>query len=169
MGATVTGCSSLIAGITGAGNRPGASPVTGNSVDDEVVNMVIPPTTSTSAALATRASAAPGVPTTSPAPRLTHLRAPRAYPDCRAGAESSSPPWFSPFIGVTGWSAMAATGGAELVTGWKRSATWRARGGVEGFEQLTKTRSLTLTSVHRADPCGARPETPDDWVVFTAA
>jgi hypothetical protein len=91
MGATVTGCSSLTAGITAAGNRPGVSPVTGSSVDDEVVNMVIPPMTSTSAALAARATTAPGVPTTSPAPRLAHRRAPRAYPDGRAGAESSSP------------------------------------------------------------------------------
>jgi hypothetical protein len=55
------------------------------------------------------------------------------------------------------------------VTGWKRSATWRAPGGVEGFEQLTKMRSPSLESGHGADSCGAGPETPGDWFIFTAA
>jgi hypothetical protein len=70
---------------------------------------------------------------------------------------------------MTGWSVMATAGGAELVVGWKRSATWRVRGGVEGFEQLTKTRSSLLKSVNRADPCGVEPGTSDDWFLITAA
>jgi hypothetical protein len=41
----------------------------------------------------------------------------------------------------------AAAGGAELVTGWKRSATWRVRGGVEEFEQLT----ILIQPIHRRD------------------
>jgi hypothetical protein len=53
---------------------------------------------------------------------------------------------------VTSWSVMAAAGGCELVTGWKRSPTYRVCVGVAGFEQLTKTRSRPLESVHWADP-----------------
>jgi hypothetical protein len=116
MGATVTGCSSLIAGIAGAGNRPRASLVTADSMDDEVVDMVIPANTATSAALATRAISVPRIPTTSPAPRPAHRRAPGAYPDCGAGAERSSLSCASPVTGMIGWSVRAAAGGCELVT-----------------------------------------------------
>src|SRR2546421_3964059 len=133
--------------------------------------MVIPPTTSTRAALATKAITAPCVPTTSPAARPTHRRAPKAYPDCGAGAAGSSPPWLSPLIGVIGVasrSVTAAAGGCELVTGWKRSPACRVRGRVEGLE-LTKTRSPLLESVQRADTCRAGPGPPDGWLGFTAA
>ncbi|HEX8932937.1 MAG TPA: hypothetical protein VF788_01800 [Pseudonocardiaceae bacterium] len=71
-------------------------------MDDEVVNMVIPATTSTSAALAARAITAPCVPGTSSAPRLTHRRAAEAYPDRDAGAESDSPSWLYPLMGAAG-------------------------------------------------------------------
>src|SRR5436309_2065425 len=152
MGEAVTGCSALTAGTAEAGNRPGAGPATADSVCDEVADMVIPPTTSTRAALPTKAITAPCVPTTSPAARPTHRRAPKAYPDCGAGAAGSSPPWLSPLIGVIGVasrSVTAAAGGCELVTGWKRSPACRVRGRVEGLE-LTKTRSPWLESVQRA-------------------
>jgi hypothetical protein len=88
MGATVTGCSPLIAGVAGAGNRPGAASTTGDSVVDEVLNMVIPATTSTSTALATNAITAPEVPTTRPAARLAHRRAGGTNPDGGVGAGS---------------------------------------------------------------------------------
>ena len=168
MGATVTGRSSLIAGIAGAGNRPRASLATAGSMDDEVVDMVIPANTATSAALATRAITVPRIPTTSPAPRPVHRRAPGASPDCGAGAESSSSSFASPVTGLIGWSVRAAAGGCELMTGWKRSLTCRVRG-VGGLEQLTKTRSRALKSVHGADPCRAGPGPPAHWFGITAA
>jgi hypothetical protein len=168
MGATVTGCSSLIAGIAGAGNRPRASLATAGSMDDEVVDMVIPANTATSAALATRAISVPRIPTTSLAPRPAHRRAPGACPDCGAGAERSSPSCASPVMGMIGWSVRAAAGGCELVTGWKRSLTCRVRGEVGGFEQLTKTRSRALKSVHGADPCRTGPGPSAHWFGITA-
>jgi hypothetical protein len=64
---------------------------------------------------------------------------------------------------------MAAAGGSELVTGWKRSTTCRVRGGVGGFEQLTETRSPSLKSVHRADPWRAELKPPGDGFGFTVA
>jgi hypothetical protein len=167
-GGTATRCSSLITGVTGAANRPGVGPATGDSVDDEVVNMVIPATTSTSAALATRPITAPGVPRTSAVPRSAHRRAPRAYPDCGVAA-SSSPSWLSPSMGMTGWSVTVAAGGSELVTGWKRSTTCRVCGWVGGFERLTKMGSPSLDSVLGAGPCRAGPGPTGDWFGFTAA
>lgn len=150
-GGTATRCSSLITGVTGAANRPGVSPATGNSVDDEVVNMVIPATTSTSAALATRAITAPGIPRISPVVRSAHRRVPGAYPDC-VMAPSSSSSWLSPSMGMTGWSVTVAAMGSVLVTGWKRSTICRVGGGVAGSEQLTKMGSPPLDSVLRAGP-----------------
>jgi hypothetical protein len=117
MGAPDTGYPPLIAGVAGAGNRPGLASATGDSVDDGLRNMVIPATTSTSTALATNAITMPDVPATSPAARLAHRRAGGTYPAGGAGAESGSPGCVGPLIGVTGWSVMATGGGSELVTG----------------------------------------------------
>ncbi|HKS52214.1 MAG TPA: hypothetical protein VJS67_10140 [Pseudonocardiaceae bacterium] len=64
--------SSGIAGVAGAGNRPGAGSACDDSTGDEVVTMVIAPMTTTNTALAATAITAPGVPTTSPVPRRTH-------------------------------------------------------------------------------------------------
>jgi hypothetical protein len=123
------------------------------------VDIVIPATTSTSAALATRAITAPGVPANRPGRRSAHRRAPEADPDCGAGAATGSPSWLRPLSsGVTGWPAMAAAGGSELVTGRKRSPTCRVRGWVD-----------PLKSVHRPDPCRAGPGPPGNWCGFTAA
>lgn len=79
--------------------------------------MVIPAITSTSAALPTRPITAPGVPTISPAPRLTHRRNTEADSDRGAEAESNSPSWLRPLRDVIGWSVRVAAGGCELATG----------------------------------------------------
>jgi hypothetical protein len=60
-------------------------------------------------------------------------------------------------MGVTGWSVMAAVGGSELVTGWKRSPACRVRGRVGKVDQLVETRS----PVRKSGPAG-------DWFGFTA-
>lgn len=169
MGATVPGSSLLIAGGAGTANRPGAGSTAADSAGDEVVDMVMPATTSTSAELATRAIAAPGVPTTSPVPRLAHRRAREGNTDRGTGAARGSPSWLSPLRGVTGWSVMAAVGGSEPVTGRKRSPACRVRGRVERIGELAKTRSPSLKSVHRLGPCRAGPVPPDDGFGFTGA
>ena len=167
MGGTVAGCPSLITGVTGAGNRSGFSPITGDSVDNEVVNTVTPANTSTSTTLAARAITTPGIPTISPSPRLAHRRAPEAYPDCGAGTDTSSSPCFGPSTGATGSMVRAAGRGFELATGWKRSPAGRVR--IEGLGQLTETRSPWLIPADRADPCLGGPRPAGDWCEFTAA
>ena len=175
MGATVTGCPPLTTGVAGAGNRPGVASATGDAVDDDVLNMVIPATTSTSTALATNASTAPDVPTVSAAARLAHRRAGGTNPDSGVGAESGSPACVGSLIGVTGCSvpavdngmagegaiagegAMAGEGGSELVIGWKRSPARRVRGRVGKVDQLVDTRS----PARKSGPAG-------DWFGLTA-
>lgn len=169
MGATVTGCPPLTTGVAGAGNRPGVASATGDSVDDDVLNMVIPATTSTSTALATNASTAPDVPTASPAARLAHRRAGGTNPDGGVGAESGSPACVGSLIGVTGCSVlavddgmafdngMAGEGGSELMIGWKRSPARRVRGRVGKVDQLVDTRS----PARKSGPAG-------DWLGLTA-
>lgn len=169
-GASVARCPSLMAGVAGTGNRPAAGSAEGDSVDgDEVVNTVTPATPSTNTALATNAITAPGVPTNSPVPRRTHRRVPGTYPvGCAGTGRGSLPPggWLPPggsLLGGTGCSAMAAAGGSEVMTGWKRAPACRLRGWIEELDQLVAARSPALTCGYGPDPGRARPGLTGDW------
>jgi hypothetical protein len=143
VGAPVTGCGSLIAGVAGAGGRPGANSATAEPVDDEFLDRVIPVTTSTSTALATRAMTAPCVPDSTPATRGVHRRVVGLNAGSVAGAESGSLSWVGPVRGLTGWSVRGAAGGFELVTGWNRSAI-RDAGPVSPGDGCGFTAALTF-------------------------